>query len=151
MEFKKCTRDPIPLLFGEWRLASVKEVKDNFQQIKNQNLLCDWSILRLLDGWMDGPRYGWKVEQSYKKGIGEMLLVKTKAFRKGDGALVPEMYSGVYLTEEGRDAALLFSMEDKIAEIIYVIFSIYTKPAEREAQFSCLMSKITQNSGLKAY
>ncbi|GLJ34466.1 hypothetical protein SUGI_0693170, partial [Cryptomeria japonica] len=67
------------------------------------------------------------------------------------GALVPEMYSGVYLTEKGRDVALSFSMKDKITEVIYFIFSAYTKPAEREAQFGCLMSKITQNSGLKAY
>ncbi|GLJ34451.1 hypothetical protein SUGI_0692870, partial [Cryptomeria japonica] len=83
MEFAKCSRDPIPLLFGQWRLASVKEVKDNIEQIKNQNVLSDWSILRLLDGWVDGPGYGWNVEQSYREGVGEMLLVKTKASRKG--------------------------------------------------------------------
>ncbi|GLJ54958.1 hypothetical protein SUGI_1179950 [Cryptomeria japonica] len=71
-------------------------------------------ILRLLNGWVTGSGYGYELLQGYKSGMGEMLLVKTNTSRPSNGLFDPEMYSGVELSAEGREAALLLSVDDKV-------------------------------------
>ena len=83
MEFQRATRDANLLVSGEWRLASVEEVKRNLEEIKSQGILERWSILRLLDGWVMGSGYNYEIQQGYKSNtvMGNMLLLKTATSR----------------------------------------------------------------------
>ncbi|GLJ54955.1 hypothetical protein SUGI_1179890 [Cryptomeria japonica] len=146
MEFMKVSRDA-ELISGEWRLASVDEVKSNLEEIKRQGILDTWSILRLLDGWVTGSGYGYELLQGYKSGMGEMLLVKANTTRPPNGLFDPEMYSGVELSAKGREAALLLSVDDKITEVVHFVLYLFAKDAERLAELEKLILKIKEDLG----
>ncbi|KAH9320374.1 hypothetical protein KI387_043970 [Taxus chinensis] len=133
----------------EWRLASVEEVRRNLGTIKEKRILGSWDIARLLDGWVDGPGYRYTVRNEYRPSIGHMLLVKTPVRRPDDGSFDPEVYSGVKLNAEGREAALLFSCEDKITEVLcFVLQSIVESfdqaGEERQAELDRLNKSLQQ-------
>ncbi|GLJ54951.1 hypothetical protein SUGI_1179790 [Cryptomeria japonica] len=146
MEFKKVSRDA-QLISGEWCLASVDEVKSNLEEIKRQGILDTWSILRLLNGWVTGSGYGYELLQGYKSGMGEMLLVKTNTSRPSNGLFDPEMYSRMELSAEGREAALLLSVDDKITEAVHFVLYLFAKDADRLAELEKLILKIKEDLG----
>ncbi|GLJ54956.1 hypothetical protein SUGI_1179900 [Cryptomeria japonica] len=149
MEFQKLSRD-VNLISCEWRLASVDEVRSNFEEIKSQaGILQQWSILRLLDGWVAGFGYNYELEQGYKSitTMGEMLVVKTNISRPPNGLFNPEMYSGVELSAQGREAALLLSVDDKITEVVLFVLYLFAKDAERLAELEKLILKIKEDLG----
>ncbi|GLJ54947.1 hypothetical protein SUGI_1179640 [Cryptomeria japonica] len=126
MEFQKPSRD-VNLISGEWRLASVDEVKSNLEEIKSKGIPGKWSIVRVLDGWAMGSGYDYELHQGYKSGMSEMLLVKTNKSRPSNGLFDPEMYSGVELSAEGREAAVLLSVDDKITEVVHFVLHRFAK------------------------
>ncbi|GLJ19993.1 hypothetical protein SUGI_0362580 [Cryptomeria japonica] len=149
MEFKRRPRDTRELLSGEWRLASVKEVRDNMEQIRKEGILQSWDIARLLDGWMDGPGYRYNTGIEFRRGIGHMLLVKTTVERHPCGQFTEGMYSGVKLNSQGRKTALLFSFEDKFTEVMcFVLKNIaesFMTPVTRQAELDHLTKILEEN------
>ncbi|GLJ54944.1 hypothetical protein SUGI_1179580 [Cryptomeria japonica] len=139
MGFKLVARDS-HIISGQWRLASVAEVKSHFNEIKSQEILGDSSIARLLDGWVAGSGYGYKLEQDYRDGMSDMLIVSTNTLRPSNGSFDPQMYSGVELSAEGRKAALLLSADDKITEVDYFVLYLF-------AQLENLVNKIKKDLG----
>ncbi|KAH9297281.1 hypothetical protein KI387_028963, partial [Taxus chinensis] len=140
------SRDANLLVSGQWRLASVEEVKSNLEEIKNQKILERYDIARLLDGSVDGAAYGYTVNQEWRD-MGHMLLVKTNASRPSDGSFNPEMYSGVELNAKGREVALRLSVDDKITEVIYFVLYKFKEVEERLAELERLILKIKQDLG----
>ncbi|KAH9289641.1 hypothetical protein KI387_033758 [Taxus chinensis] len=133
-EFKKSDRKADLLLTGEWRLASVDEVKENLEEIKKQKILNTWDIARLLDGWVDGPGYGYHYAKEYKPNMGHMLLIKTDESRHG--IFNPFMYDDVVLDDKGTRAALLLSVDDKIVEVMeFVAFNIAVGDTNRKPAY----------------
>ncbi|GLJ20018.1 hypothetical protein SUGI_0362970 [Cryptomeria japonica] len=125
MEFRKCKRNVELLSAGKWRLASVNEVRSHIRTIQENQILESWDVVRLLDGWVDGPGNRYNAVEEYRSNMVHMLLVKTNVSRPSDGTFDMEMYSGVELNIEGRKAALLLSCDDKITEVMcFVLKSI---------------------------
>ena len=142
--FKMLSRDP-HLIEGQWRLASVEEVRSNLEEVKA--ILKEWSIVRLLDGWVMGSGYKYELQQGYKCGMSDMLVVEMNKIRPQDGRFDSEMYSGLELTAQGRQAALLLSADDKITEVIHFVLHLFAKDAQRLAETEGLILKIKQLLG----
>ncbi|GLJ27471.1 hypothetical protein SUGI_0539060 [Cryptomeria japonica] len=144
--FKMLSRDA-NLISGDWRLASVDEVKSKFEEIKSQGILQEWSIVRLLDGWVMGSGYEYELKQGYKSGMSDMLVVKTNTLRPSNDLFDPKLYSGVELSTQGREAALLLSADDKITEVVHFVLYLFSKDAERLTELDNLILKIKKDLG----
>ncbi|GLJ20051.1 hypothetical protein SUGI_0363620 [Cryptomeria japonica] len=151
MEFKRQKRNPelfISKKWREWRLASVDEVRMNIEKIKNEEILKSWDIVRLLDGWVDGPGYRYNSKNEYRANMGEMLLVKTNVSRPSDNIFNEKIYSGLELKSEGLKAALLLSCDDKITEVMcFVLMSIikcFKEPKLRQEELDGLTKSLNE-------
>lgn len=128
IQFEKRIRDPANIS-DDWRLATVEEVRNNLQVIKQKGILESWDIARLLDGWVDGPGYRYTIKSEYKP-MGHMIVVKTKVSRPSFNKFSKDMYSGVSSSREGRQAAVLLSCDDKIAEVLLWVLQTVKDQAE---------------------
>ncbi|GLJ54957.1 hypothetical protein SUGI_1179930 [Cryptomeria japonica] len=144
--FKMLSRDA-NLISGQWRLASVDELKSNFKKIKSQRIVKEWIIVHLLDGWVTGSGYNYELKQGYKSGMSDMLVVNTNKLRPSNGTFDPEMYSGVELNAQGGEAALLLSVDDKITEVVYFALYLFAKDAGRLTELENLILKIKKDLG----
>ncbi|GLJ23487.1 hypothetical protein SUGI_0444960 [Cryptomeria japonica] len=102
-----------------WRLATVKEAQDNRDSIRH--LLAKWDRVRLLDGWIGGEGYYFKLQEGFRPCLGRMLVVESPTPQISDAddrkAL---LYSDVpELSEEGRSAAFLLCCEDWNEEVLH--------------------------------
>ncbi|GLJ20039.1 hypothetical protein SUGI_0363360 [Cryptomeria japonica] len=118
MEFRKCKTNAKLLSAGKWRLTSVDEVRSNMGTIEENQILESWDIVRLLDGWVDGPCYRYTTKNEYRHNMGHMLMVKMNVSRPSDGRLDEEIYSGEMMNWQGRNAAVLLYCGDKITEVM---------------------------------
>ena len=57
------------------------------------------------------------------------------------------MYEGVEFCSEGREAALLLTVDDKIIEVVYFVLYLFAKDAERLAELEKLILKIKEDLG----
>ncbi|KAH9289768.1 hypothetical protein KI387_033885 [Taxus chinensis] len=61
-----------------WRLATFEEAKNGVEEIKEKGLLKKWDRVRLLDGWILGSGYDFRMGNDFKGCLGYMLLVQAQ-------------------------------------------------------------------------
>ncbi|GLJ20067.1 hypothetical protein SUGI_0364040 [Cryptomeria japonica] len=122
MEFRKCKRDVELSSAGKWRLASVNEVRSHIRTIQENQILESWDVVRLLDGWVDGPGNRYNAVEEYRSNMVHMLLVKTNVSRPS-GKLIA-LYSYTRSIVDGfEDLELRKTELDRLTESLIETFN----------------------------
>ena len=57
------------------------------------------------------------------------------------------MYEGVELSAQGREAALLLTVDDKITEVVHFVLYLFANDAARLAELDKLILKLKEDLG----
>ncbi|XP_057844990.2 uncharacterized protein LOC131054475 [Cryptomeria japonica] len=125
MPFQKIERSYYSTPFG-WRLATFDETRNGLEKIKEKNLLNKCDRVRLLDGWITGPGYNFKMGNDFKGCLGYILLIRTEA----SGCA----YADVNICDTQKEAALFLCADDWNYEVIYWLLNSWTKTDTMDLQ-----------------
>ncbi|GLJ35194.1 hypothetical protein SUGI_0708350 [Cryptomeria japonica] len=127
MPFQKIERSYYSTPFG-WRLATFDETRNGLEKIKEKNLLNKCDRVRLLDGWITGPGYNFKMGNDFKGCLGYILLIRTEASVSGCA------YADVNICDTQKEAALFLCADDWNYEVIYWLLNSWTKTDTMDLQ-----------------
>ncbi|GLJ35181.1 hypothetical protein SUGI_0708090 [Cryptomeria japonica] len=125
VRFQKVERSYFSTPTG-WRLATFEEARDGVDMIKEHNILEKWDRVRLLDGWILGWGYDFKMGNDFKGCLGYMLLVQTHASGFA--------YADVNISDPQKQVALFLCADDCNYEVVYWLFNSWAKTDSMDLQ-----------------
>ncbi|KAH9289771.1 hypothetical protein KI387_033888, partial [Taxus chinensis] len=98
-----------------WRLATFEEAENGLEEIKEKELLKKWDRVRLLDGWILGSGYDFRMGNDFKGCLGYMLLVPAQTAPDPNGSA----YAGLDISDSQKQVALFLCVDDWNYEVVY--------------------------------
>ena len=59
-----------------WRVASIKDVQEHMEEIKEVLELHEWAICALTDGCIKGPGYDYEIERKAGQKLGQKIIIR---------------------------------------------------------------------------